>query len=124
TFTDKGGEQVTLRPEGTAGVARALISNGLSQHLPLKYFYAGPMFRYERPQKGRLRQFHQIGVELLGVPGPQADVEVLALGQHILDGLGVWDRTTLELNTLGDPESRDAYRKVLVAYFQDHLDRL
>ncbi|MFO7482723.1 histidine--tRNA ligase [Oceanibaculum nanhaiense] len=124
TFTDKGGEQVTLRPEGTAGVARALISNGLSQHLPLKYFYAGPMFRYERPQKGRLRQFHQIGVELLGVPGPQADIEVLALGQHILEGLGVWEHTHLELNTLGDPESRDAYRKVLVAYFQDHLDRL
>ena len=108
TFTDKGGEQVTLRPEGTAGVARALISNGLSQHLPLKYFYAGPMFRYE----------------LLGVPGPQADIEVLALGQHILEGLGVWEHTHLELNTLGDPESRDAYRKVLVAYFQDHLDRL
>ena len=124
TFTDKGGEQVTLRPEGTAGVARALISNGLSQHLPLKYFYAGPMFRYERPQKGRQRQFHQIGVELLGVPGPQADIEVLALGQHILEGLGVWEHTHLELNTLGDPESRDAYRKVLVAYFQDHLDRL
>ena len=124
TFTDKGGEQVTLRPEGTAGVARALISNGLSQHLPLKYFYAGPMFRYERPQKGRQRQFHQIGAELLGVPGPQADIEVLALGQHILEGLGVWEHTHLELNTLGDPESRDAYRKVLVAYFQDHLDRL
>lgn len=124
TFTDKGGEQVTLRPEGTAGVARALISNGLSQHLPLKYFYAGPMFRYERPQKGRQRQFHQIGVELLGVPGPQADIEVLALGQHILEGLGVWEHTHLELNTLGDPESREAYRKVLVAYFQDHLDRL
>ena len=67
TFTDKGGEEVTLRPEGTAGVARALISGGLSQHLPLKFFYQGPMFRYERPQKGRLRQFHQIGVELLGV---------------------------------------------------------
>lgn len=124
TFTDKGGEQVTLRPENTAGVARALISNGLSQHLPLKYFYAGPMFRYERPQKGRQRQFHQIGVELLGVPGPQADIEVLALGQHILEGLGVWEHTHLELNTLGDPESRDAYRKVLVVYFQDHLDRL
>ncbi|KZD12657.1 histidine--tRNA ligase [Oceanibaculum pacificum] len=124
TFIDKGGEQVTLRPEGTAGVARALISNGLSQHLPLKYFYAGPMFRYERPQKGRLRQFHQIGVELLGVPGPQADIEVLATGQQILEALGIWRHTRLELNTLGDPESRDAYRAVLVEYFQDHLDTL
>ena len=72
TFTDKGGEALTLRPEGTAGVARAFISGGLSQHLPLKYFYAGPMFRYERPQKGRLRQFHQIGIELLGVASPPA----------------------------------------------------
>ncbi|MBU0725162.1 MAG: histidine--tRNA ligase [Alphaproteobacteria bacterium] len=124
TFTDKGGEQVTLRPEGTAGVARALISNGLSQHLPLKYFYAGPMFRYERPQKGRLRQFHQIGVELLGVAGPQADVDVLATGQHILEALGIWQHTRLELNTLGDPESRDAYRAALVAYFSDHLETL
>jgi histidyl-tRNA synthetase len=120
TFTDRGGEQVTLRPENTAGVARALISGGLSQHLPLKYFYAGPMFCYERPQKGRQRQFHQIGVELLGVPGPQGDVEVIALGADILHELGMLDRCVLHLNTLGDNESRAAYRAVLVDYLSGH----
>ena len=81
TFTDRGGEEVTLRPENTAGVVRAVLSNGLTQSTPLKFFYSGPMFRYERPQKGRFRQFHQIGVELLGVAQPQADIEVIALGQ-------------------------------------------
>ena len=89
TFEDRGGESITLRPENTAGVVRALISGGLSQDLPLKFFYAGPMFRYERPQKGRQRQFHQIGVELLGVPEPQGDIEVIACGQHILEALDV-----------------------------------
>jgi len=117
TFTDRGGEEVTLRPENTAGVVRAVLSNGLTQSTPLKFFYSGPMFRYERPQKGRFRQFHQIGVELLGVPQPQADIEVIALGQRILDALGIAKNVTLELNTLGDPESRAAYRKALVAYF-------
>ncbi|NQU69881.1 MAG: ATP phosphoribosyltransferase regulatory subunit, partial [Rhodospirillales bacterium] len=102
TFEDKGGDEITLRPEGTAGVARALISGGLSQNLPLKYFYYGPMFRYERPQKGRLRQFHQIGAELLGVPEPLGDVEIIALGAAILTDLGVYAETTLELNTLGN----------------------
>src|SRR6476646_6776238 len=77
TFTDRGGEEVTLRPENTAGVVRAVISNRLAQSVPLKFFYSGPMFRYERPQKGRFRQFHQIGVELLGVAQPQADIEVI-----------------------------------------------
>ena len=124
TFTDKGGEQITLRPEGTAGIARALISGGLSQHLPLKFFYAGPMFRYERPQKGRLRQFHQIGAELLGVGEPSGDVEVIALGATILEELGVLQHTALELNTLGNTESRAAYRALLVEYFSDHLDSL
>ena len=84
TFTDRGGEEVTLRPENTAGVVRAVLSNGLTQSTPLKFFYSGPMFRYERPQKGRFRQFHQIGVELLGVAQPQADIEVIALGRRIL----------------------------------------
>jgi histidyl-tRNA synthetase len=124
TFTDKGGDQITLRPEGTAGIARALISGGLSQNLPLKFFYAGPMFRYERPQKGRLRQFHQIGVELLGVAEPIGDIEVIALGATILDELGVQGNTTLELNTLGNTESRTAYRDVLVEYFSDHRGNL
>lgn len=120
TFTDKGGDEITLRPEGTAGIARALISGGLSQNLPLKFFYSGPMFRYERPQKGRLRQFHQIGVELLGVAEPVGDIEVIALGAAILDALGVQGNTTLELNTLGNTDSRTAYRDVLVEYFGDH----
>src|SRR6266852_7668829 len=78
TFTDRGGEEITLRPEYTAGLVRAIISNGLTQNLPLKLFAHGPMFRYERPQKGRFRQFHQIDVELIGVAQPQADVEVIA----------------------------------------------
>lgn len=124
TFEDRGGDEITLRPEATAGIARAFISGGLAQNLPLRYFTHGPMFRYERPQKGRLRQFHQIDVEILGVAEPQADIEVIATGAHILDALGVRDKTTLELNTLGDNESRDAYRAVLVEYLQDHKDRL
>src|SRR6201994_1724563 len=80
TFKDRGGEEITLRPEGTAGAARAVLSNGLTQATPLKFFYSGPMFRYERPQKGRYRQFHQIGAELIGPAQPQADVEVIAMG--------------------------------------------
>jgi histidyl-tRNA synthetase len=124
TFIDKGGEQLTLRPENTAGVARAFISRGLGQHLPLKYFYAGPMFRYERPQKGRQRQFHQIGIELLGVSEPAGDVEVIACGAAILRELGLLERTQLELNTLGDGESRAHYRGALIAYFKDHRDQL
>ncbi len=115
---------ITLRPENTAGVARAFISGGLAQQVPLKVFYAGPMFRHERPQKGRQRQFHQIGVELIGVPQPLADVEVIACGAQILDALGLKDAVTLELNTLGDPESRAAYREALVAYFSAHVDAL
>lgn len=124
TFEDKGGELLTLRPENTAGVARAFISGGLAQSLPLKFTYQGPMFRYERPQKGRLRQFHQVGVELIGVEGPLADVEVIALGSHFLQALGIRGKTTLELNSLGDTESRHAYRDRLVAYFRDHFDAL
>jgi histidyl-tRNA synthetase len=124
TFTDRGGEEVTLRPENTAGVVRAVLSNGLTQSIPLKFFYSGPMFRYERPQKGRFRQFHQIGVELLGVPTPQADIEVIALGRRILRELGIGERVALELNTLGDPESRIAYREALVGYFSARQSEL
>lgn len=124
TFEDKGGEQLTLRPENTAGVARAFISNGLAQSLPLKFTYQGSMFRYERPQKGRLRQFHQTGAEILGVEGPLADIEIIALGDHYLEALGVRDKTLLELNSLGDTESRAAYRDMLVEYFRDHFDDL
>jgi histidyl-tRNA synthetase len=124
TFADRSGELLTLRPENTAGVARAFIFGGLGQLLPLKFFYSGPMFRHERPQKGRLRQFHQIGIELVGVPEPEGDVEVIALGAHILDSLGVLARTTLELNTLGDAESRTAYRAALLDFLATRRERL
>jgi histidyl-tRNA synthetase len=120
TFPDRGGDSLTLRPEGTAGVCRALVTNGLTQSLPQKVFYAGPMFRYERPQKGRYRQFHQIGTELIGPAEPLADAEVIACGWSILETLGVAADTVLELNTLGDKDSRDAYRTALVAYFTEH----
>src|SRR5580692_1425049 len=124
TFSDRGGEEVTLRPENTAGVVRAVLSNRLVQSVPLKFFYSGPMFRYERPQKGRYRQFHQIGVELIGVAQPQADIEVIASGRRILDALGIGDRVVLELNTLGDVESRAAYREALVSYFSARASEL
>jgi histidyl-tRNA synthetase len=124
TFEDRGGDSVTLRPEGTAGVCRALVSNGLTQSLPQKVFYAGPMFRYERPQKGRYRQFHQIGTELIGPAEPLADAEVIACGWDILKALNVDANTVLELNTLGDKDSRDAYRDALVAYFTEHKTAL
>jgi histidyl-tRNA synthetase len=124
TFADRSGDELTLRPEGTAGIARAVISGGLTQNLPLKFFYSGPMFRHERPQKGRQRQFHQIGVELLGVAGPLGDIEAIAVGAEVLDALGILAKTVLEINTLGDKESRDAYRAVLVTYFGGHLDKL
>jgi histidyl-tRNA synthetase len=124
SFADKGGEEVTLRPENTAGVVRAVIANGLTQTLPLRFFYHGPMFRYERPQKGRFRQFHQIGVELIGVREPQGDVEVIVLGADVLRGLGVLARTELRLNTLGDMESRSGYRDALVKYFSAHAHKL
>ncbi|HUI34378.1 MAG TPA: histidine--tRNA ligase [Stellaceae bacterium] len=120
SLKDRGGEDLSLRPENTAGVVRAVLSNGLTQSTPLKFFYSGPMFRYERPQKGRFRQFHQIGVELLGVAQAQADIEVIALGRRILETLDVADRAMLELNTLGDPESRTDYRRALVDYFSEH----
>lgn len=120
SFTDRGGDSLTLRPEGTAGVCRALVSNGLTQTLPQKIFYAGPMFRYERPQKGRYRQFHQIGLELIGASEPLVDAEAIACGWDILTALGIAADTVLELNTLGDAESRTAYRTALVEYFTRH----
>lgn len=123
-FEDRGGDTIVLRPEGTAGICRAFVTAGLAQQTPVKWFYAGPMFRYERPQKGRQRQFHQIGVELLGAPPGQADVEVIACGQRILDALIPDAAVVLHLNTLGDPASRTAYRDALVAYFTAHKDGL
>jgi histidyl-tRNA synthetase len=124
SFEDRGGEHVTLRPENTAGVCRALVSGGLTQSLPQKVFYAGPMFRYERPQAGRYRQFHQIGAEVLGAAEPLADAEVIACGHHIIRALGIADGVVLEVNTLGDAPSRDAYRAALIAHFTAHRDAL
>jgi len=124
SFEDKKGRNLTLRPEGTAGVARAFISGLRSQPLPLKFFYRGPMFRYERAQKGRQRQFHQFGVELLGVADPLGDVETIAMAAHILDRLGLADKVALQLNTLGDSDSRQAYNKKLVGYLGTHKAKL
>jgi histidyl-tRNA synthetase len=124
SFADKGGDPVTLRPEYTAGICRAFITNGLLQHVPFKVFAHGPMFRYERPQKGRYRQFHQLDIEAIGAPEPLCDVEVIAVGADILDRLGVLGDCVLEINSLGDAESRAAHRKVLIDYFMGHLGRL
>src|SRR5580704_10733268 len=117
SLKDRGGEDLSLRPEFTAGLARAVLSNSLMQSTPLKFFASGPVFRYERPQKGRYRQFHQIDAEILGVAQPQADIELIALARRILDALGIGERVQLELNTLGDPSSRAVYRDALVTYF-------
>ena len=124
TFLDRGGEELTLRPEGTASIVRAALSNGLIQNLPLRFFYAGPMFRYERPQKGRYRQFDQIGAELCGVQHPQADVEVIAMAFHVLENLQISQGITLEINTLGDHESRQSYRQALIDHFSRYTDSL
>ncbi len=124
TFTDRGGDSITLRPEFTAAVVRALISESLTQDLPQKFAYHGPAFRYERPQKGRLRQFHQVGAELLGAAEPEADVESIALAWHFLKELGLEKKVRLELNSLGDAASRDAFRAALVKYFTGHREKL
>ncbi len=124
SFEDRGGESITLRPEFTAASVRAFISNGLQQSLPVKWFYQGAAFRYERPQKGRQRQFHQFGAELLGAAEPTADVELIALAAQVLAELGLEDKVTLQLNSLGDSESRDNYRTALVEYFTSHEQEL
>ncbi|MFV0432115.1 MAG: histidine--tRNA ligase [Alphaproteobacteria bacterium] len=113
-----------LRPEGTASVVRAVIENGLQQSTPLKLYYEGPMFRYERPQKGRYRQFWQSGVELLGVDNPLADVEIIALGWQVMQDLGISEHVDVQINTLGDNESRKAYREALVEYLKAYEDNL
>ncbi|MGZ3723565.1 MAG: histidine--tRNA ligase [Bdellovibrionales bacterium] len=124
TFKDRNDEEITLRPEGTAPIARAFISEGLSQRTPLKLFYQGPMFRYERPQKGRQRQFHQFGAELLGVASPYADVECLTLAHEILRGLDVLSTSRLEINSIGDDESRAKYTAALVKYLTENSAKL
>jgi histidyl-tRNA synthetase len=124
TFEDRGGDSITLRPEFTAGIARAYLTNGWQQHAPMKVTTHGPLFRYERPQKGRYRQFHQIDAEIIGAAEPAADVELLVMADQLLHELGIKEGVTLELNTLGDAASRDAWRAALVAYFNDHRDVL
>ena len=118
SFEDRGGDSLTLRPEFTAGIARAYLTNGWQQHAPLKVATHGPLFRYERPQKGRYRQFHQIDAEIIGAGEPQADVELLAMADQILRELGIADGVTLQLNTLGDGDSREAWRAALIEHFQ------
>ena len=118
SFEDRGGDSLTLRPEFTAGIARAFLTNGWQQHAPLKVATHGPLFRYERPQKGRYRQFHQIDAEIIGAAEPQADVELLVMADQLLKELGIADGVTLMLNTLGDGESREAWRAALVDYFR------
>jgi len=124
SFEDRGGESLTLRPEFTAGIARAFLTNGWQQHAPLKVATHGPLFRYERPQKGRYRQFHQIDAEAIGAAEPQADVELLTMADQLLQELGVADGVTLMLNTLGDAPSREAWRLALIDWFQAHRAEL
>lgn len=124
SFEDRGGDSVTLRPEFTAGICRAYLTEGWQQYAPLKVATHGPLFRYERPQKGRYRQFHQLDAEILGAGEPQADVELLCLADQLLRELGVADGVTLTLNTLGDGETRDAWRAALIAHFEKHRGEL
>jgi histidyl-tRNA synthetase len=124
SFEDRGGDSLTLRPEFTAGICRAFLSEGWQQLAPLKIATHGPAFRYERPQKGRYRQFHQLDAEIIGAAEPAADVEIIAMGAQLLAELGIGGRVTLKLNTLGDPATRDAWRTALVDYFRAHSSRL
>ncbi|MCK0532143.1 histidine--tRNA ligase [Sphingobium agri] len=124
TFEDRGGDSITLRPEFTAGIARAYVTEGWQQYAPLKVATHGPLFRYERPQKGRFRQFHQLDAEIIGAGEAGADIELLVFADQLLRELGVSEGVTLNLNTLGDAQSRDAWRAALVAHFEAHRDQL
>ena len=124
SFEDRGGESLTLRPEFTAGIARAYLTDGWQQYAPLKVATDGPLFRYERPQKGRYRQFHQLDAEIIGAAEPQADVELLAMADQLLKELRISDGVTLHLNTLGDAPSREAWRMALVEHFRTAEDAL
>ncbi len=123
TFEDRNGDLLSLRPEGTAGVVRAVLQNGLLYGSPLRLWYAGPMFRRERPQKGRTRQFHQVGAEVFGAPGPDVDAELLAMCRRIWDELGIGG-LRLEINSLGTAGERGTYRAALAEYFGAHPDAL
>lgn len=122
-FEDQGGDHICLRPEGTAGSVRAYLQAGLTREGAQRWFYMGPMFRRERPQKGRLRQFQQIGVEFFGVAGPVEDAEVLAMAQRFLNALGI-EQTRLEINSLGCSECRPAYRDILIDFLSSKQDQL
>lgn len=124
TFEDRSGDSVTLRPEGTAGCVRACEQNGLLFNQVQRLWYQGPMFRYERPQKGRLRQFHQIGAEVFGLAGPDIDAEMLVMQARLWRELGIQDAVTLQINSLGTSDSRRVYREALVAYLQGVQDQL
>ncbi|HAG61835.1 MAG: histidine--tRNA ligase [Legionellales bacterium] len=124
TFQDRNGDSLSLRPEGTAGCVRAGIQQGLLYNQVQRLWYTGPMFRHERPQKGRYRQFFQMGVEAFGLPGPEIEAEQLLLFWRLLKALGLSDQVTLEINTLGSPECRQQYREQLVAYFESHREAL
>ena len=124
TFEDRSGDSLTLRPEGTAGCVRAAEEHGLLYNQTQRLWYTGPMFRHERPQAGRYRQFHQIGVETFGMAGPDIDAEVILLTARLWKALGLADQVTLELNTLGDPDDRARYRDALVAFLREHRERL
>ena len=123
-FRDRSDDELMLRPEGTSGVVRAFLNAGLIQDIPKRFSYFGPMFRYERPQKGRLRQFKQFGVECLGLSNPMADVEVISLGKDFLQKLGLLSSISLKINSLGDAESRSNYRKTLIEYLNDYKTEL
>ncbi len=124
TFSDRNGDSLTLRPEGTAGCVRACIEHGLVYNQERRLWYIGPMFRHERPQKGRYRQFHQFGVEVFGLKGPDIDAELIMLTARLWRELGISDFVTLQLNTLGSSDERAAYRDALIAYLEHHKDAL
>jgi histidyl-tRNA synthetase len=124
TFDDRNGDSLTLRPEGTAGCVRAGLENGWLYNQIQRLWYEGPMFRHERPQKGRYRQFHQLGVEVFGLPGPDIDAELIVMTGRLWQELGMQDVVRLELNSLGTPKARANYRQTLVAYLQNHHDSL
>jgi histidyl-tRNA synthetase len=124
TFEDRGGDSLTLRPEFTAGIARAYLTEGWQQYAPLKVATHGALFRYERPQKGRFRQFHQLDAEVIGAAEPAADIELLCFADQLIKELGISEGVTLQLNTLGDAGSREAWRTELIAHFEAHRDEL
>ena len=123
-FKDRSDDELMLRPEGTTGVIRAFLNAGLTQDIPKRFSYYGPMFRYERPQKGRLRQFNQFGIECIGISNSMADIEVISIGYEFLKKLNLLDKINLKINTLGDTESRANYRKILLEYLEDYKSEL